>query len=306
MSVAGGPRRTGPRSGRWDFDRAIALTPVVRHVDAPTSETAPRPAGEVPAAGDTRRFELKLDSAWSSLVGIHGGYLAAVATRGAELTVPGRPARTVVTSFLRTGTPGAASLTTTIGRHGRSLSTVEATLVQDHRPVIVSRVTLMDPADGLDWPADALQNFPAFDDCVRVDPPSRVGHFGQADFVLDPTSLPFTGGERALVRGWFRPLDDRPVDSAWLAMASDWFPPAAFVRVEPPVGGVSVDMTTHIHLSHTVLADDDWLAASFEVSQSADGLAIEHGWIADADGVLLAESMQTRLTSQAAAGMRRS
>ena len=72
-----------------DFDRTTALIPL---------EARP---GE---------FLVDLDSGWSSLVGVHGGYMCAVAVRGAESLAPGRLVRTMSTSFLRSGRVGPAVL----------------------------------------------------------------------------------------------------------------------------------------------------------------------------------------------------
>lgn len=243
-------------------------------------------------------FTAMLDEAWTSLVGIHGGYMCALAVRGAELLVPGRPVRTVTTSFLRTGAAGPARLTMRLVRSGRSLATVDAELSQAGKIVTTSRLTLMDQRPGVEWHAPALADMAPIEDCVPLDPPTRVVHLDQAEAVLDPSSIPFTNGARAMVRGYFRPLENRPVDSAWLAMACDWFPPPAFVRVDPPVGGVSIDLMTHVHQSHLVLGPDEWLKAAFEIEHSIGGLAVEHGRIVAPDGSLVAESFQTRLTAQ--------
>lgn len=121
-------------------------------------------------------------------------------------------------------------------------------------------------------------------------------HFDQADALLNPSSVPFSGGARAIVRGYIRPLQRRPIDAAWLSMASDWFPPPAFVRVDPPTGGISVDLVTHVHRTLPEF-EDEWLAVSFEIDTSTGGLATEHGRIALLDGTLLAESIQTRWTA---------
>ena len=100
-----------------------------------------------------------------------------------------------------------------------------------------------------------------------------------------------------MVRGYLRPLQGDRVDSAWLAMATDWFPPPAFVRLEPPTGGISIDLTTHIHRPEVALTGDEWLVGSFHVETSSAGLAVEHGVLATTDGTLVAESFQTRLTT---------
>ncbi len=260
-----------------DFDRTTALSPIPE-----------RPGW----------FSVELDPGWSSLVGVHGGYLCAIAVRGAEAQAFDRSVRTLTTSFLRTGQVGPATLSVREIRRGRSISTVVADLTQDGELVTTSRLTLLPERSGVEWSSPARDDLPPPERCVPVDPPPGVAHFGRVDALLDPASLPFSGGDRAVVRGYLRPLEDRRVDATWLAMATDWFPPPSFVRLAPPTGGVSVDLTTHIHRSGIVLGTDEWLVGSFEVDDSSGGLAVEHGRIALGDGTLVAESFQTRLTAQ--------
>lgn len=261
-----------PPAGSTEFDRLAHLLPL----DSPGT------------------CAVDLPEEWSSLVGIHGGYLTALAVRGAAHLVPDRSVRTITTSFLRPAQPGLAQLHVTEQRHSRSISTVVAEIVQDERPRSSSRLTLVIEQTGVEWrPAQPIP-LPPVAECVPITPPNPVPHFERAQGLLDPSSLPFSGGPRAMVRGYLRPLEPRPIDAAWLAMASDWFPPPAFVRVEPPVGGISIDLTTHVHHTLATLADDEWLAASFEVTTSSGGLATEHGRIATVEGLVLAESFQTR------------
>jgi acyl-CoA thioesterase len=255
-----------------DFDRTTALRPT----------------------GTPGTFGVELDVGWSSLVGVHGGYMCALAVRGAEALATDRTVRTLTTSFLRTGDVGPATLTVREVRRGRSMSTVTADLSQDDRLLLTSRLTLLQPRPGIEWSTPLDLGLPPRDECVRMEG-GRVSHFERVDGLLDPASLPFSGGDRAMVRGYLRPLDGDHVDAAWLAMASDWFPPPAFVRLEPPTGGVSIDLTTHIHRPEVALADDEWLVGSFEVETATAGLAVERGVIATTDGTLVAESFQTRL-----------
>jgi acyl-CoA thioesterase len=259
-----------------DFDRATTLVPIDGH-----------PGG----------FSVELDRGWSSLVGVHGGYMCAIAVLGAESLAPDRCVRTLSTSFLRTGQIGPATLSVREVRKGRSITTMVAELSQGGRLLTTSRLTLLTDRPGVEWSAPAPLDLPPPERCVRMDA-ERVSHFERADGLLDPRNLPFSGGDRARVQGYLRPLEGRPVDSAWLAMATDWFPPPAFVRLQPPTGGVSIDLTTHIHRPHVVLGDDEWLTATFEIENSGGGLAVEHGRVAERDGTLVAESFQTRLTAK--------
>lgn len=238
-------------------------------------------------------FEIDLTDAWASLVGAHGGFLAAVATQCAERLVVGRRARTVSTTFLRPGRIGPATVRVATVRSGRSITTLMVDIEQEGRTVTSTRVTLVSPVLGAEWSSSAKIVLPPPERCVPVMPPNPVAHFDRVDGLLDPSSLPFTGGDRAMVQGYIRPLERRPIDAAWLAMATDWFPPPAFVRVDPPAGGVSVDLTTHIHRT---IDDHDgsWLTGRFQIETSTDGLAVEHGRIATVAGDLIAESFQTR------------
>jgi acyl-CoA thioesterase len=263
-----------------DFDRTTTL----------------RPADPTRSDGG-RTFAVDLDAGWSSLVGAHGGYLVAIAVRGAEAVATGRGARTASTSFLRAGVIGPARLEVREIRRSRSLSTVVADLLQDDQVVTTSRITLAEDRSGVEWSSPAPLPVPPIEQCVPVDPPGRVEHLLRVDARLDPASLPFTGGPRAVIRGHLRPFDTRRVDAPWLAMAADWFPPPAFVRVAPPTGGISVDLTTHLHQPRLDLEEDEWLVGEFEIVTSAGGLAVEHGRIARRDGTLVSESFQTRWTA---------
>ncbi len=254
--------------------------------------TAVTPSGQSPGW-----YDVDLSDRWLSLVGIHGGYQAAISVQAATAAVPGRPVRTLSTSFVRSGRPGTANLRVQELRRGRTASTVTAELWQKGELLTSTRLTLIEAgADGVAWAARMPVDLPAPDDCQPVVPPNRVEHFERVDGRLDPATIPFTGGDQARIAGWFRPLEPRPIDAAWLAMASDWFPPPAFVRIDPPTGGISVDLTTHIHRPIADLGDD-WLAGTFEITESAGGLAVEHGRITTADGLVVAESFHTRLTA---------
>ena len=257
-----------------------------------------RTTAVVPREGRPGEFTVELDAGWSSLVGVHGGYLCAIAVRGGESLIEDRSVRTVTTSFVRTAQIGSATLSVRAVREGRTLTTLVADLVQNDRLLTTSRLTLMTERSGVEWRAPVPPDLPPPEECVRMEG-GRVVHFDRVDGRIDPRSLPFSGGVQAMVRGYLRPLEPRPVDGAWLAMAADWFPPPAFVRLEPPTGGVSIDLTTHIHQPRVLLGEGDWLTGEFEIQTSTGGLAVEHGRIAERDGTLVAESFQTRLTTQA-------
>ncbi len=249
---------------------------------------------------------IELHGGWASLRGLHGGYLAAVAVRAAEAALGGRAVRTVTTSFLRSATPGPATIDIAQLRRGRSLTTLEVSVDQAGSPVAISRVTgVAGPgpfggpapaAEGSSWDEAVAPVLPPPADCIPLEPPPGIRHFDHADAVIDPADVPFTDGPRARIAGYVRPLEPRPVDAAWLTMILDWFPPSPFSRHDAPVGGVSIDFAVHIHRTLPFLAPDAWMIGEFGAEVSSGGLALERGRIFGPDGLVLAESFHTRWT----------
>ena len=243
------------------------------------------------------QVDVDLPEAWGSLLGVHGGYVTALAVRAAQSRLDGQRVRTVSTSFLRPVSIGTAALSITTLRAGRSLSTFEVRLVQNSKLVMSSRITAATTATGTEWDHAPRLATPSVSDCIVVPGPPGIRHLDHATGVLDPQHLPLTRGDEAVLRGHIRPTEQRPIDELWLVMVLDYFPPAAWTKVDPPTGGVSVDYTVHLHRAlDRVLADDEWLAVSFRADVSASGLSLEHGAVAAADGTLLAESFHTRWT----------
>jgi acyl-CoA thioesterase len=248
-----------------------------------------------PDADDADRASIELPATWASMRGVHGGFLAAVAVQAVGARLDGRRVRTLTSTFLRPSAIGPASLTIHTLRAGRSLATFEVTITQDHKPVMVTRLTATAPVVSADWDHGPRPLVPPPGDCISVPPPWPIAHLDHGVAILDPRHLPLSRGERAVLAGHVRPVEDRPIDEAWLAMVLDFFPPSTWTRIDPPSGVLSVDYTVHVHRTITEpLAADQWLAVRFETEVASDGLALEHGTVAGPDGRLLAESFHTR------------
>jgi len=251
------------------------------------------------ALGDDR-FVTSLSDEWSSMFGAHGGYVTAVAVRAvqARLSTTGEQrVRTVCTSYFRPAATGEAILSIRPLRSGRNLSTFDVVLEQGGKVATSTRITAAAPVPGTAWDHAAALPVPAPTDCITVPGPPGVRHLDHAVGVLDPEHLPLTRSDRAVLQGHIRPAEARPIDEAWLVMVLDYFPPAAWTKVDPPAGGVSVDYTVHIHRTwERVVSEDEWLAVSFRSDVSTGGLTLEHGSVAAPDGQLLAESFHTRWT----------
>jgi acyl-CoA thioesterase len=242
------------------------------------------------------RFHLDYAHEWTSLRGMHGGFQAAVAVRAAEAAEPELAVRTVAVSFLRAGAVGPAVVDVDVVRRSRTFATALITISQGGQPVVTARTTAVTATTGHEWTTPVTDRPAPFSTAVTFTPPLHLPNFGQVRLRLDPDTVPSeSGGGEPRIAGYLRPLDGGQLDAAWLVAAGDWFPPSAFRRVAPPVGGISVDYTVHLHRTAT-LADDEWLAAVFTTANSVGGLALEHGTLATADGVVVAETFHTRWT----------
>jgi len=246
---------------------------------------------------DPDRLECVLAEEWGSLMGAHGGYVTALAVRTAEARRPDHRVRTVSSTFLRPVALGPTEIVVETLRAGRSLSTFDITFSQQGKSVVRTRVTMAAPTAGASWDHAAPLPVPGPAECIVVPGPPGIRHLDHGVGILDPAHLPLSNSDEAILRGHLRPTESRPIDAAWLVVALDFFPPAAWTKVPPPTGGVSVDYTVHVHRTlDAPLADAEWLAVSLRSDISHEGLSLEHGAVAAPDGTLLAESFHTRWT----------
>jgi hypothetical protein len=254
------------------------------------TDTAVQPVGP-------GRYQARLDERWSSLVGIHGGYSAAIVARAIEAEVddPDRALRTIAVQFASAPGPGPAEVEVHVERAGRSITTTSARLLQEGRVLLVVHA-VSSPS----WPGMS------YDDLVPVrggDPGDQpmfvphigIRHFDNAEVRMDPDVVPFGGGPEAWIAGWVRPLDGEAIDSAWLVAMCDILPPAVFSRTTGPVRAATIEYVVHLADAKPELAAGDHAYLSSRSSFSNDGFAVEDGTMWGPDGRVLALARQTRL-----------
>ena len=198
-------------------------------------------------------------------------------------------------SFLRAGAVGPAVVDVDVVRRTRTFATALITVRQEDRQVLVARTTAVAATVGHEWTTPVTERPAPFRSAVAFTPPMHLPNFAKVRLRLDPDTVPGERGGEPRVAGYVRPLQGDRLDAAWLAAAGDWFPPSAFRRVAPPIGGISVDYTVHAHRTVT-LPHDEWLAAVFTSANSVGGLALEHGALSTVDGDIVAETFHTRWT----------
>jgi acyl-CoA thioesterase len=242
-------------------------------------------------------FTAELHERWSSLVGIHGGYTAAIVVNAitASIDDPSRALRSFATQFASVPRPGPVDVEVAVERAGKSMTTTSARLLQEGRVLQVAHAASSTARPGL-----------AYDDCVRprgADPGDTprfassggVGHFQNADVRLDPDVVPFAGGEEAWVAAWLRPLGDEPIDAAWLVTMCDLLPPAVFSRTTGPVGAATIEYVVHLATSEPSVPPGEYVYLSCRSPLANEGFAVEDATMWAPDGRVLAVARQTRL-----------
>ena len=243
------------------------------------------------------RFTAELHERWSSLVGIHGGYTAAIVANAMTTAVgdPSRTLRSFATQFASIPRPGPVDIEVVVERAGRSMTTTTARLLQEGSVLQVAHAASSTTRPGLTYddlvrPRDAVPGA-----APRFSSSGGVGHFQNADVRLDPEVVLFGGGHEALVAAWLRPLEGEPIGAAWLVAMCDLLPPAVFSRTSGPVAAATIEYVVHLAAADPSVPPGDYVYLSCRSPLSNEGFAVEDATMWAPDGRVLAVARQTRL-----------
>jgi len=245
---------------------------------------------------------------WGGITGVpNGGYLMAICTRALGLSVPFPDPIVVSGFFLRPGTPGPATVRTSVVREGRTTAFGEAVLAQGGKDVIraaaafarlggsgsgsgsASGGTGGSGGSGPVLVEGAPPLLPPPSECVGV----PVGSFGPATIA---ERVEFRSRE---IPGWFlgRPTG-RPSSEFWMRFADGRDPDllALLVLVDstaPSVlelgaGSATIQLTVHLR-AHPA---PGWLATRASTRFVSGGYHEEDFEVWDSAGTLVAQSRQ--------------
>jgi acyl-CoA thioesterase len=242
-------------------------------------------------------FSADLHERWSSLVGIHGGYTAAIVARAMTEAVddPSRALRSFAAQFAAAPHPGPAEIEVRVERAGRSMTTTTARLLQEGRVLQVAHAVSSTPWPGLTYDEHIRPRGADPGDTPRFAAPGGVAHFQNVDVRLDPDVVPFGGADTAWIAAWLRPLDDEPIDAPWLVAMCDVLPPAVFSRTTAPIKAATIEYVVHLATGAPSLPPGEHVYLSCRSPLSSEGFAVEDATMWAPDGRVLAVARQTRL-----------
>lgn len=243
------------------------------------------------------RFTAELHERWSSLVGIHGGYTAAIVANAMISAVddPSRTLRSFATQFVSIPRPGPVELEVAVERTGTSMTTTTARLLQEGRVLQVAHAASSTTRPGLAYDDHVRPRDADPGDAPRFSSSDGVGHFQNADVRLDPDVVLFGGGHEAFVAAWLRPLEGEPIGAAWLVAMCDLLPPAVFSRTGGPVAAATIEYVVHLAAAEPWVPPGEYVYLSCRSPLSNEGFAVEDATMWAPDGRVLAVARQTRL-----------
>jgi hypothetical protein len=231
------------------------------------------------------------------LPAVNGGALIATVLRAVLDTSPHPHPVATSANFLRVPRLAPAEIQVSWLKHGGTVSTARAALVQAGEVILDATVSTGTVAgDGLAWTGPP-PGFPPIEDCVDLGKwPGTDGADGTSGYaahvqvLLDPATTGWRRGEPSGVpemRGYFRLREDRDPDAFLLAMAVDGLPPTVF-GLGVTGWSPTVELTWHMR----GLPSAGPLAVATRCRHVSGGWFDEEAEVWDSAGRLVAQSRQ--------------
>jgi acyl-CoA thioesterase len=255
-------------------------------------------------------YDAALGEGWRIGGGVNGGVLLAIAARAlaaefgaADGDRPAHPDPLAISAYYLTpGTPGPATVRTSVVRRGRAVSTGQASLLQDdgqggevERVRFLATYGDLTSVDGDLTTSAQPPDLPPPDRCVSAAqaPPDFLKHASllqRLDMRLDPATTGWAVGKpsgNGVIRGWLRMADGREPDPLLLLLAVDALPPVAF-ELGLPGWTPTLELTAHVRARPA----PGWLRVSLTNRTLAGGFLEEDAEVWDSEGRLVALSRQ--------------
>ena len=239
---------------------------------------------------------------WSVSKGAHGGLVAALLTRAAELVAgPDRPLRSLTTHFVRPALPGPISIEVIREREGSRLTSLSLRMKQNGETVAAALAAGGPDRDSFQFADIPMPDVPPPEEIAPVQyiegvMPAFMAH---TDFrpVYTSNALEMNTTGEGTVGGWVRVPSGLPLEAPAVAFLSDVWWPAVFAVLDGMAGAPTIDLTVHFR-SPLPPANDDgttWVLGRFRTHLVEGGHFEEDGVLWHPDGTVIAQSRQLAL-----------
>lgn len=262
-----------------------------------TEDTAVSPAASGTELG-LDCYDGLIDPGWFLARGPGGGYVAAIMLRALaeSLDDPSRAPKAFTAHFTETAKPGPVRVEVANVRAGKTVTTLEARMLQDDRTIAVSIAAFSASRPTLEFCDLHMPDAPPPEDCPGIPPiPSTESLVERYEFRWAIGDTPFSRSGVALCGGWVRLAEPMRPDAALIAAYTDGWPHALFSRIGPDAGIVAVptvDLTIHFRerMPLPTARETDYCLTVFRTDVAADGFVEEDAQVWSREGVLLAQS----------------
>ena len=252
-------------------------------------------------------YEARVSGAWNIGENPNGGYLVSIALQAmsaalADSTPSLQDPMSVTAHYLRPGlSEDEARVRVEVVRVGRSVATLQATMIQREKPCLVVMAMFGDLS--INAGVDQQLTIPA----PEIPPPAacvrRSGEtqglvlplMERVDVMLDPSYATPGDADQALIQGWIRMTDGSAPQSLSLPLFCDAFPPSPLTLLGR-IGWVpTLELTVHVRQRPC----SGWIKGRFATHDLNGGRMIESGALWDESGALVAQSRQIGLVMSA-------
>jgi|GEM_PF-27484 len=229
----------------------------------------------------------------------YGGLIGALALKAMRARVPEeRKVRSLQVAFVGPVGPAPFSIQTDLLRSGRSVTTIEAKVIQegDICSTVVgsfggdrTSAVQLGPADRPQMPEpEAALELPYIEGLT----PAFTRHFAYRWALGD---LPYTGKGGREIGGWIQFREDTDcLTEEWLvALADAWPIPVLAMLTEPAAASTLTWELGFVHLNRDTCSMNEWWAYHSRVDSSERGYVHEQSTVWDPDGRLAVYSRQT-------------
>ncbi|MGD8860270.1 MAG: thioesterase family protein [Myxococcales bacterium] len=241
----------------------------------------------------------RISEDWWVQSGPNGGYLAAIALRGAATRVgePDRAPRSLFARFLAAPEAGPFELQADVVKAGRSMTTVAVSMQQQGRTFLTASACFSEAFSPIAFRDSEPPVVRPMDEAEPI--PKRIP-LNQRYDMWRAIGGEFRKSDRALSGGYIRFADPRPVDALALAALWDAWPPSVFARrIEQRFRGAAPTVEVSVYFRKRLpLPTDDperHVILRVEANAADEGFVVEDGEVWTRDGELLAQSRQLQL-----------